>query len=86
MSFCHLELDTKDVDMPVRSAGDVSLSDEGKMPVSSVVFAQASSDTQWNPMFLQNVGLLCLSRYKPNTTRLAMLHSTMNPFVLAKDC
>ena len=43
----HFVLDVNKVDVPVCSAGDIFLSDEGEVPVSSVVFAQALSGNQW---------------------------------------
>ena len=35
--------------MPVSGTGVISLSDEGEVPVSFVVFAQVLSDNRWRP-------------------------------------
>ena len=45
----HLELDANEVDGVVSNAGDVSLTEEGEVPVSSVVFSQTRSDNRWRP-------------------------------------
>ena len=49
LSSHHLELDANKIDVVVSNAGDVSLTDESKVPVSSVVFAKALSDNGWRP-------------------------------------
>ena len=73
--------------MHVCSAGDISPSDEGEVPVYSVALSPGGDS-----MFLQDVSLLCLNRCKPNLTRFAMLHSAMKLSCLrwlrrrAKNC
>ena len=49
MSSHHLELDASEVNVPVNNAGDVSLIEEDEVPLSSVAFARALSDSQWKP-------------------------------------
>ena len=49
MSSHHLEQDASEVDVPVDNAGDVSLIEEGEVPLSSVAFARALFDSQWKP-------------------------------------
>ena len=46
LSSHNLELDANKIDVTVSNAGDVSLTDEGEVPVSFVVFAQALSDNR----------------------------------------
>ena len=65
--------------MHVCSAGDISPSDEGEVPVSSVALSPGGDS-----MFLQDVSLLRLGRCKPNITWLAVLHPVINHLVLAK--
>ena len=46
MSSHHLKLDASEVDVPVDNAGDISLIEDDKVPLSSVAFARALSDSQ----------------------------------------
>ena len=46
LSSHHLELDASEVDVPVDNTGDISLIEEGEVPLSSVAFARAVSDSQ----------------------------------------
>ena len=64
------------------NAGDVSLSDESEVTLSSVAFAQDLSDNRWRP----NASPGCPSRCEANITRLAVLDPAIDPLMLAKDC
>ena len=46
LSSHHLELDASEVDVPVDNTGDISLIEEGEVPLSSVAIARAVSDSQ----------------------------------------